>query len=128
MKEVKKYLIFETDEGLFGINLKYILKIKNNTKYYKLPAMEKKYLGVTQFDNRFIPIFKFSEFDRFENSGGNTSLILRYRINEFAVLIKNIIDIYDFQNKDIYNEKERFTYIKNEKVVLINLEDFLENK
>lgn len=128
MEGVKKYLVFETGKGLFGINLKYILKIKNNIKYYKLPAMEKKYLGVTQFENRFIPLVRFNKFDDLENNEGNTSLILRYRISEFAVFIKNIIDIYDIENKDIFDEEEKFTYIENKKVILINLEDFLENK
>ena len=30
MKPVKKYLVFETGEELYGIELKYVLKIKNN--------------------------------------------------------------------------------------------------
>ena len=128
MKEVKKYLVFEVMEGLFGINLKYILKVKNNVKCYKLPAIEEKYLGVIQFENRFIPIVKFNETDSLEPNEINTVLILRYRINEFAVHIKNVIDIYDIANEDIFNDGKRHIFIEEKRINLINLEDFIGGK
>ena len=124
MEPAKKYLVFETGGELFGIELKYILKIKNNAKFYELPALGENYPGVIHFDNRFIPV---AEFGSEEPGSGeaNAALILRYRVNEFSIFIKNVLDIYEFESTKVSGETAEDFYIDEKIVKLINLEEFI---
>ena len=124
MEPAKKYLVFEAGEELCGIELKYVLKIKNNAKFYELPALENNYSGVIHFDNRFIPVAESGS----EKPGGgevNAALILRYRVNEFAIFVKNVLDIYEFENGETAEETTKDLYIDGRVVKLVNLEEFI---
>ncbi len=124
MKPVKKYLVFETGEELYGIELKYVLKIKNNAKFYELPALGEDYPGVIHFDNRFIPVADFGG-EKPGNSEANAALILRYRTNEFSIFVKNVFDIYELENMETAEETAKGFYIDGKAVKLINLEEFI---
>ena len=124
MKPVKKYLVFETGEELYGIELKYVLKIKNNAKFYELPALGEDYPGVIHFDNRFIPVAD-SGGEKPGNSEANAALILRYRTNEFSIFVKNVFDIYELENMETAEETAKGFYIDGKAVKLINLEEFI---
>ena len=121
---MQKYLVFEIGEELCGIELKYVLKIKNNAKFYELPALEKNYPGVIHFDNRFIPVAG-SGGEKPGSSEANAALILRYRVNEFSIFVKNVFDIYEFENTETAEETTKDFYIDGRVVKLINLEEFI---
>ncbi|MDR2879944.1 MAG: chemotaxis protein CheW [Fusobacteriales bacterium] len=120
MKPVKKYLVFEAGKELYGIELKYVLKIKNNAKFYELPSLGKDYPGVIHFDNRFIPVAGFGGVNP-GNSEAGAVLILRYRTNEFSIFVKNVFDIYELENMETAED----FYIDGKVVKLINLEEFI---
>lgn len=124
MKLVKKYLVFEAGEELYGIELKYVLKIKNNAKFYELPTLGKDYPGVIHFDNRFIPVAGYGG-EKPGNNEANAALILRYRTNEFSIFVKNVFDIYEFENMEMTEETAKDFYIDGRVVKLINLEEFI---
>ena len=124
MKPAKKYLVFEIGEELCGIELKYVLKIKNNAKYYELPALEKNYPGVIHFDNRFIPVAEYGS-GKPGDGEAEAALILRYRVSEFSIFVKNILDIYEFENGETTEETTEDFYIDGRVVKLINLEEFI---
>lgn len=120
MEPAKRYLVFEASGELCGIELKYVLKIKNNAKFYELPALGNDYSGVIHFDSRFIPVAEAGG-EKPGNNRENAALILRYRTNEFAIFIKNVLDIYEFQN----GETAKDFYIDGKTLKLINLEEFM---
>ena len=124
MEPAKKYLVFETGDELFGIELKYVLKIKNNAKFYEVPALGDKYPGVVHFDNRFIPVYEFGE-EQPGNSDTSAALILRYRVNEFSIFVKNILDIHEPESEEVSEEGTKIIYIDGKMVKLINLEEFI---
>ena len=124
MKPVKRYLVFEDGEELYGIELKYVLKIKNSAKFYELPALGKDYPGVIHFDNRFIPVAG-SGGEKPGSSEVNAAIILIYRVNEFSIFVKNVFDIYEFENTETSEETTKDFYIDGRVVKLINLEEFI---
>ena len=127
MSKIDKYLIFEISGCLYGVDLKYILKIKNTTKFYKLPAIGEEYLGIIELENRFIPVYNFEHKYGLDNEEKNAVIFIRYRTNEFAILITNLLEIFDIQTEEIFFEKEKtFTYIDEKKACLINLEEITE--
>lgn len=124
MEPVKKYLVFETGEELYGIELKYVLKIKNNAKFYELPVLGNNYPGVIHYDNRFIPATDF-EGEKPGSGEANAALILRYRMNEFSIFVKNVLDIYEFQDEETPDKVTIGFDIDGKAVKLINLEEFI---
>ena len=124
MESGKKYLVFETGDELFGIELKYVLKIKNNAKFYELPSLGNAFPGVVQFDNRFIPV-SGSFGEKPGNSEINAVLILRYRVNEFSIFVKNILDIHEFENENTAGKTVKKFYIEGKEVKIVNLEEFI---
>ena len=124
---MEKYLIFETADRFFGVNLKYVLKIKNTTKYYELPAVGDEYLGIIEFENRFIPVYNFDNKYKLDDTEKNAVIFIRYRTNEFALLIDNLLDIFEVKAEEIFEDTEGLnTYINEKKVHLINLEEITE--
>ena len=59
------------------------------------------------------------------SSEANAALILRYRVNEFSIFVKNVFDIYEFENTETAEETTKDFYIDGRVVKLINLEEFI---
>ena len=121
MKKIK-YLIFEADGEFFGVEIKYVLKIKDNTKYFELPYHDERYTGLIQFENKFIPVYNF----RGKNKG-NAVIFIRYRMEEFALFAENIYDIYEFSSEEASAKNGKdYVIFENKETELINLENLTQ--